>query len=55
LILAVGFQAGIENAWSTMQRYWERVVGRAESRGPELGDQVRTADRGDGRTRTPTL
>ena len=39
----------------TMQRYWERAVGRAESRGPELRDQVRTsADLGDGRTRTTT-
>ena len=37
----------------TMQRYWERAAGRAESRGPELRDQVRaSADSGDGRTRT---
>jgi hypothetical protein len=37
----------------TMQRYWERAAGRAESRGPELRDQVRaSADLGDGRTRT---
>ena len=37
----------------TMQRYWERAAGRAESRGPELRDQVRAStDVGDGRTRT---
>ena len=50
VIVAVG-GGGIR----TMQRYWERAVGRAESRGPELRDQVRTsADLGDGRTRTTT-
>ena len=52
----------------TMQRYWERAAGSAESRGPELRDQVRasastststypdpTEEFGDGRTvRRPT-
>jgi hypothetical protein len=51
-----------------MQRYWERAAGSAESRGPELRDQVRasastststypdpTEEFGDGRTvRRPT-
>jgi hypothetical protein len=50
VIVAVG-GGGIR----TMQRYWERAAGRAESRGPELRDQVRTSsDLGDGRTRTTT-
>jgi hypothetical protein len=26
-----------------MQRYWERAAGRAETRGPELRDQVRAS------------
>lgn len=48
VIVAVG-GGGIR----TMQRYWERAAGRAESRGPELRDQVKvSADLGDGRTRT---
>jgi hypothetical protein len=47
----------------TMQRYWERAAGRAESRGPELREQVRssastyadpTEEFGDGRTRRTT-
>ena len=63
VIVAVG-GGGIR----TMQRYWERAAGRAESRGPELRDQVRasastststyadpTEEFGDGRTvRRPT-
>ena len=44
VIVAVG-GGGIR----TMQRYWERAAGRAESRGPQLRDQV---EFGDGRTRT---
>ena len=32
----------------TMQRYWERAAGRAESRGPELRDQVRASADPDG-------
>jgi hypothetical protein len=56
VIVAVG-GGGIR----TMQRYWERAAGRAESRGPQLRDQVRspataysdpTEEFGDGRTRT---
>ncbi len=56
LIVAVG-GGGI----GTMQRYWERAAGRAESRGAQLRDQVRspataysdpTEEFGDGRTRT---
>ncbi len=48
VIVAVG-GGGIR----TMQRYWDRTAGKAEERGPELRDQVRTsADLGDGRTRT---
>jgi Conserved TM helix len=38
VIVAVG-GGGIR----TMQRYWERAAGRAESRGPELRDQVRSS------------
>jgi hypothetical protein len=50
VIVAVG-GGGIR----TMQRYWERAAGGAESRGPKLRDQVRTSsDLGDGRTRTTT-
>ena len=65
VIVAVG-GGGIR----TMQRYWERAAGSAESRGPELRDQVRasastsastatysdpTEEFGDGRTvRRPT-
>jgi mechanosensitive ion channel-like protein len=63
VIVAVG-GGGIR----TMQRYWERAAGRAETRGPELRDQVRasastststytepTEEFGDGRTaRRPT-
>ena len=59
VIVAVG-GGGIR----TMQRYWERAAGRAETRGPELRDQVRastststdpTDEFGDGRTvRRPT-
>ena len=44
VIVAVG-GGGIR----TMQRYWERAAGRAESRGPQLRDQVEFGDR---RTRT---
>ncbi len=44
VIVAVG-GGGIR----TMQRYWERAAGRAESRGPQLRDQV---EFDDGRTRT---
>jgi ABC-type multidrug transport system fused ATPase/permease subunit len=56
VIVAVG-GGGIR----TMQRYWERAAGRAESRGAQLRDQVRspataysdpTEEFGDGRTRT---
>ena len=53
VIVAVG-GGGIR----TMQQYWERAAGRAESRGPELRDQVQasaftdpTDEFGDGRTR----
>jgi hypothetical protein len=65
VIVAVG-GGGIR----TMQKYWERAAGRAETRGPELRDQVRasastststatysdpTEEFGDGRTaRRPT-
>jgi hypothetical protein len=63
VIVAVG-GGGIR----TMQRYWERAAGSAETRGPELRDQVRasastststypdpTEEFGDGRTvRRPT-
>ena len=59
VIVAVG-GGGIR----TMQRYWERAAGSAETRGPELRDQVRastststdpTDEFGDGRTvRRPT-
>ena len=61
VIVAVG-GGGIR----TMQRYWERAAGHAETRGPELRDQVRasastptypepTEEFGDGRTvRRPT-
>jgi hypothetical protein len=60
VIVAVG-GGGIR----TMQQYWERAAGRAESRGPELRDQVRasaatsaftdpTEEFGDGRTRRTT-
>jgi small-conductance mechanosensitive channel len=62
VIVAVG-GGGIR----TMQRYWERAAGRAESRGPELREQVRssasastatygdpTDEFGDGRTRRTT-
>jgi hypothetical protein len=61
VIVAVG-GGGIR----TMQRYWERAAGRAETRGPELRDQVSastststytdpTQEFGDGRTvRRPT-
>jgi hypothetical protein len=61
VIVAVG-GGGIR----TMQRYWERAAGRAETRGPELRDQVRasastststepTEEFGDGRAvRRPT-
>ena len=60
VIVAVG-GGGIR----TMQRYWERAAGRAESRGPELREQVRTSastsaysdptdEFGDGRTRRTT-
>ena len=63
VIVAVG-GGGIR----TMQKYWERAAGRAETRGPELRDQVRasastststytdpTQEFGDGRTaRRPT-
>jgi len=63
VIVAVG-GGGIR----TMQQYWERAAGRAETRGPELRDQVRasastststytdpTEEFGDGRTvRRPT-
>jgi Conserved TM helix len=50
VIVAVG-GGGIR----TMQQYWERTASRAESRGPELRDQVRASaqagdDFGDGRT-----
>jgi hypothetical protein len=51
VIVAVG-GGGIR----TMQRYWERTAGRAETRGPELREQVRTSarttteDLGDRRT-----
>jgi hypothetical protein len=38
VIVAVG-GGGIR----TMQQYWERTANRAESRGPELRDQVRTS------------
>jgi Conserved TM helix len=38
VIVAVG-GGGIR----TMQRYWERAAGRAETRGPELRDQVRAS------------
>jgi hypothetical protein len=50
----------------TMQQYWERAAGRAESHGPELRDQVRssaattsayadpTEEFGDGRARRTT-
>jgi Conserved TM helix len=44
VIVAVG-GGGIR----TMQRYWDRMAGKAESRGPQLRDQV---EFGDGRTRT---
>jgi hypothetical protein len=56
VIVAVG-GGGIR----TMQRYWERAAGRAESHGAQLRDQVRspataysdpTEEFGDGRTRT---
>jgi Conserved TM helix len=40
VIVAVG-GGGIR----TMQRYWERTAGRAEARGPELREQVRTSAR----------
>jgi mechanosensitive ion channel-like protein len=51
VIVAVG-GGGIR----TMQQYWERAAGRAESRGPQLREQVRTSARtteeyGDSRTR----
>ena len=62
VIVAVG-GGGIR----TMQRYWERAAGRAESCGPELREQVRssasastatygdpTDEFGDGRTRRTT-
>jgi hypothetical protein len=60
VIVAVG-GGGIR----TMQRYWERAAGRAETRGPELREQVRssasasaysdpTDEFGDGRTRRTT-
>ena len=45
VIVAVG-GGGIR----TMQRYWERAAGRAEARGPELRDQVRTDEVGDRRS-----
>jgi len=40
VIVAVG-GGGIR----TMQRYWERAAGRAETRGPELREQVRASAR----------
>ena len=33
----------------TMQRYWDRAAGRAETRAPDLRDQVRTEEFGDRR------
>ena len=45
VIVAVG-GGGIR----TMQRYWERAAGRAEARGPELRDQVRTEEFDDRRS-----
>jgi hypothetical protein len=45
VIVAVG-GGGIR----TMQRYWERAAGRAEARGPELRDQVRTQEFDDRRS-----
>jgi hypothetical protein len=45
VIVAVG-GGGIR----TMQRYWDQAAGRAEARAPDLRDQVRTEEFGDGRS-----
>ena len=58
MILAVDFQGGIENGIRSMQRYWDRMAGKAEERGPELRQQAQASvaqaqpDQlyGDGRT-----